>query len=67
MTPLQSSNLSGCDYDPATRTLTIAFNSGSTYAYAGVSEDVYDGLRTSPSPGSYFQRQIKDRYPTEKI
>lgn len=67
MVPLASSNLAAAGYDAETRTLRIEFQSGSTYDYSGVSQEVNEGLKTSPSPGGYFFRNIRDRYPTERI
>lgn len=62
MQPLNSSNLSGVDYDKETMTLTIAFRSGATYSYAGVPEEVYENLRTAGSPGGYFNAAIKNSF-----
>lgn len=67
MEPLVSSNLAGCDYDDETMTLTIAFVSGATYAYAGVSKDVYEGLKSSTSPGAYFARSIRNSYTGTRV
>ena len=63
MIPLASSNLAGCDYDSDAQELTITFRSGSTYVYEGVARTIYDDLRTSPSPGRYFQSNIKGVFP----
>jgi lysyl-tRNA synthetase class 2 len=62
MEALNSSNLSGCDFDKETMTLTISFRSGATYSYAGVPEEVYESLRTAGSPGQYFNAAIKNAY-----
>lgn len=62
MTPLNSSNLAGYDYDPASRLLKIQFTSGRTYVYEGVPQEVADGLSTASSPGQYFNSSIKHVY-----
>jgi hypothetical protein len=61
--PLASSNLAGCAFDPEKQELTITFRSGSTYVYEDVARTIYDDLRTSPSPGRYFQSNIKGVFP----
>ena len=63
MIPLASSNLAGCDFDPEKQELMITFRSGLTYVYEGVARTIYDDLRTSPSPGRYFQTNIKGAFP----
>lgn len=62
MPTLSSSNLSSCEYDPASRVLSITFHSGRTYRYADVSEDTYQSLLNAPSAGRYFNSAIKDVY-----
>lgn len=67
MQPLNSSNLSGCEYNEASSTLTIMFTNGGEYAYRGVPKSVYDNLIASPSPGSYFAQSIRGKYQTIKV
>lgn len=67
MTPLSSSNLAGADYDGATRVLTIEFTNGAVYEYEGVPAEVFADLLGSSSPGSYFYRQIKGRFPYQRV
>lgn len=62
MTPLNSSNLRGFDYEPRSRMLKITFQSGRTYVYNDVPQDVVDGLESAESPGKYFNSSIKDTY-----
>lgn len=59
---LVSSMLTGCQYDETTGALTIDFQTGGSKTYYSVPEDVAQGLVGSPSPGSYYHRQIKNRY-----
>jgi len=62
VTPLNSSNLRGFDYEPRSRMLKITFTSGRTYVYNDVPQDVVDGLASAESPGRYFSSSIKDTY-----
>ena len=59
-----SSNLMGGGYDPESRELRITFKSGKTYKYDGVPEGTVESLRSDPSPGSFFYRNIRDVFPT---
>lgn len=64
---LRSSNLRSAEYDPSTETLTIAFRSGSAYAYFKVPPTIYDGLLAAYSHGRYHHRWIKNRYRYRRI
>jgi len=66
-TPVQSSNLATIGYDSATETLEVEFLNGSIYEYRNVSQSVYDGLMSASSHGSYFNHEIRNAYPCEKI
>jgi KTSC domain len=57
-----STALLSADYDTEANTLDITFASGKRYTYENVPESIWDGLRDASSPGSYFFRNIKDRY-----
>ena len=59
-TPLASSNLSACRYDEQERLLQIRFQSGRTYSYKDVPEEVASGLTSANSPGQYFNQNIKN-------
>jgi hypothetical protein len=65
--PVTSSNLRTVGYDPTTRTLEIEFQDGVIYQYDGVPPDVHAGLMQAPSHGSYFHRNIRDRYPYRRV
>lgn len=67
MVAMRSSNIAGADYDDDRKVLIIEFQSGSTYEYIGAGREYYEGLVSSPSPGSYFHRQIKDRFQSIKV
>lgn len=58
----QSAALSSASYDPDGGALDITFTSGRTFTYEGVPYDVFEQLRDSISPGSYFHANIKSQY-----
>ncbi len=59
--PLESSHISSCGYDPATRTLEIAFHKGHRYRYEGVPPEDHQALVTAYSPGAVFRELIRPR------
>jgi lysyl-tRNA synthetase, class II len=50
------------DYDKASQTLRVEFNSGSVYNYRDVPETVYQELKNAPSVGQYFNTHIREKY-----
>jgi hypothetical protein len=42
--------------------LDLVFRNGAVYRYFAVPARIVEGLRTAPSPGSYFHRQIRNRF-----
>lgn len=61
MIPVSSSNLVAVGYNPSLKELTIQFHGG-VYTYLGVPQQIYDGLMSASSKGSYHHRNIK-RFP----
>ncbi|VVN10562.1 hypothetical protein PS676_03772 [Pseudomonas fluorescens] len=57
-----SSAISAVGYDATTGRMKITFKQGRTYDFCRVPSHVHQGLMTSGSKGSYFDRVIKDRY-----
>lgn len=49
-------------YDKETQTLDIVFTTGRRYSMSGVPPDAWEGLKTAPSPGSYFNDYLKGQY-----
>ena len=58
-TNLSSSTLKRVKHDLSTSTLTVEFNSGATYSYAGVSAEDHAALVSASSHGSHFHQNIK--------
>lgn len=62
----KSSNIARVGYDPETHEMTVEFRSGGTYAYSGVDSVTAGDLAAASSPGSYFQRHVRGKYPVTK-
>jgi hypothetical protein len=54
-------------YESATRALEVEFVSGTRYRYRGVSAEIYAGLEAARSKGQYFDANIRERFPTERM
>ncbi|MBB4606146.1 hypothetical protein GGR59_002391 [Xanthomonas arboricola] len=65
-TPVTSSNISSIGYDADSQILEVEFNNGSVYEYSGVPENEHVGLMSADSKGTYFNANIKKRYPFSK-
>jgi KTSC domain len=63
---VDSSAIRSMGYDPESRTLEVEFQSGSIYDYFGVSSRLWASLQGAPSKGSFFARQIRGRFPSER-
>ena len=63
---LDSSLLASVTYSDHA-TLDLVFHTGAVYRYFAVPARVVDGLRTAPSPGAYFHRQIRTRFRSQRL
>jgi hypothetical protein len=61
MPDLVSSNIASADYNDETGEMTITFKSGQTYS-ARAPKETYESFIASPSPGSFFHRQLKTQF-----
>ena len=50
-------------YDEEAEALFICFRETGRYLYSGVPRAIYEGLKTAPSPGRYFNQCIRLRFP----
>ncbi len=57
--PLNSSNLEAVAYDADSRTLGVKFTTGTEYHYFNVPVSIFDGIRAAASPGTYFNRYVR--------
>ncbi len=64
---VSSSNLASIGYDPLRHILEVEFLGGSVYEYYGVPEQVYRGLMSAVSHGSYFSAYIRNNYQCSRI
>lgn len=67
MIEVSSSNIQSVGYDESSQTVCVRFLNGSLYAYRGVPEHEFEGLKNAPSVGSYLHRNFKNVYPYERI
>jgi hypothetical protein len=68
MAYVQSSALEQLSYDSHANTLRATFrDSGRTYLYRGVPQEIYDGLIFADSIGAYFNAHIRDAYDFEEL
>jgi hypothetical protein len=58
---LDSSLLAAMRYSDRA-TLDLVFRNGTVYRYFAVPARVVERLRTAPSPGAYFHRQIRNHF-----
>jgi KTSC domain len=56
---VSSSNIAAVAYEPETSTLGIRFHHGGEYHYLGVPEEIFVGLQSASSVGSYFDQYVK--------
>jgi len=63
----KSDHIAEVSYDGDDRTMTITFQDGRSYEYAGVSQDVYLQMQRAPSVGSFFHRHVRGVYPDTEI
>jgi hypothetical protein len=64
---LDSSCLTSAGYDPQGHVLEIEFNPDRVYQYLDVPAGVFQGLLDADSHGTYFNEEIKHRYPFRMI
>ena len=64
---VSASNIRAVGYDAGKQLLEIEFSSGSIVQYSGVSPEVHRRFMSTPSPGSFFQDQIDENFPTKRI
>lgn len=54
-------------WDSSTEILAVVFRSGSFWLYENIDVSIYDSLIHSPSVGNYFNKHIRDHYPSYKV
>ena len=59
---LKSSAIALVEYDTDTQDLSVTFTNGRTYDLSGVPPDLYEGLCSASSAGSYFNTYLRGQY-----
>jgi len=62
-----SSNLSRIAYSRRLKVLIVTFRNDSSYMYEGVSRYRFEQLKKAESVGRYFNKFIKNKYPTTRL
>ncbi len=65
--PVVSSNVAEVSYDEALQCVYVRFLNNSLYRYDSVPKTIFDELVSSPSVGSYLNRNFKNVYPYERV
>lgn len=63
----KSSNISLVEYNEQDRKMRVTFQSGATYEFEGVPQEVFDGFVAAPSAGSHFAAHIRPKYTGKKL
>ena len=64
---VDSTAIQEIDYDEERAKLLVRFSSGERYVYVGVPGEVHRSFVEADSKGRFFQAEIRDRYPYNKL
>ena len=64
---VDSTAISDIDYDARRAKLLVRFISGEAYVYVGVPGEVHRSFVAAESKGRFFQAEIRDRYPFNRL
>ncbi len=64
---VESTAINAVDYDADRAKLMVCFNSGERYVYVGVPDEVHRLFLDAESKGRFFQAEIRDRYPFNRL
>lgn len=56
-----------CAVESAMPYMTLQFNNGAEYRYFETPRYIYDGLISASSPGRFFNSQIRNRFPCQRL
>lgn len=62
-----SSNIAEVDYNESNHSLRVKFHSGGEYIYDAVPRKIYDNLLLVESKGSYFYKNIRNKYQAHRV
>lgn len=64
---VQSSNIAAFGYDHHTQRLAVQFANGHIFYYVNVPMTIYIEMQKAPSKGSFYSREIKGHFLSEKM
>lgn len=64
---VNASTVRSVGYDAGKQVLEVEFTSGAVVQYSGVSPEVHRRFMSAPSPGSFFQDQIEENFPSKRV
>lgn len=64
---VESAAIREIDYDAERAKLLVRFQSGERYVYVGVPGEVHRSFLEADSKGRFFQAEIRDRYPYNRL
>ena len=64
---VESAAIQEIDYDEGRAKLLVRFRSGERYVYVGVPGEVHRSFVGAESKGRFFQAEIRDRYPYNRL
>lgn len=64
---VDSTAIQAIDYDQAHAKLIVRFASGERYLYVGVPGEVCRSFLDADSKGRFFQTEIRDQYPYNRL
>ena len=64
---LDSTTLAALAYDDSSQQLELDFSDGTRYVYSGVAATLYRDLLGPTSPGTFFNRYIRNHFPYAKL
>jgi lysyl-tRNA synthetase class 2 len=64
---VDSTAISAIDYDGDRAKLFVRFQSGERYVYVGVPGEVHRSFLDADSKGRFFQAEIRDCYPYNRL
>ena len=65
--PVTSKSIAAIGYEPDTETLEVEFRTSGIYHYLNVPPFMHERLMTADSVGTFFNAEIKNAYPCQKL
>ena len=65
--PVSSSTIASVGFDGSSETLEIEFHKTGLYQYFNVPAVLYEAMMAAPSQGVFFNANIKNQFPYERL